>query len=95
MSSLQKIGKYCSLLARKSRRSHLAGPKNIRTISYLSDLPDTHEMLRKTCRDFADNELAPIAGKLDASKEYPVEQVREWANKCVVTCSKIHQAASS
>ena len=47
-------------------RSHVAS---------LARLPETHEMLRKTCRDFADNELIPIAGNLDKDHRYPTEQV--------------------
>lgn len=34
-------------------------------------------MLRKTCRDFADNELVPIAAKLDKECLYPKEQVKK------------------
>lgn len=34
-------------------------------------------MLRKTCRDFADNELKPIAGILDRDHTYPKEQVKK------------------
>ncbi|KAL9980973.1 hypothetical protein ACROYT_G009622 [Oculina patagonica] len=34
-------------------------------------------MLRKTCRDFADKELAPIAASLDKEHKYPEEQVRK------------------
>ena len=36
-------------------------------------LPETHEMLRKTCRDFADKELIPIAADLDRHHRYPAE----------------------
>ncbi|XP_033118920.1 short-chain specific acyl-CoA dehydrogenase, mitochondrial-like isoform X2 [Anneissia japonica] len=42
----------------------------------LAALSETHEMLRKTCRDFADNELAPIAGQLDKEHRFPKEQVK-------------------
>lgn len=42
-------------------------------------LTETHEMLRDTCRDFADKELAPKAGAIDKSHEYPQEQVRQLA----------------
>lgn len=38
-------------------------------------LPDTHQMLRQTMRDFADNELVPIAAKLDKEGKYPKDQV--------------------
>ena len=31
----------------------------------LVDLPETHQMLKDTCRQFAEAELWPIAGKID------------------------------
>lgn len=49
----------------------------IRTVSSLVELPETHEMLRKTCRDFADKELIPIAAKLDKQHLFPTEQVKK------------------
>ncbi|XP_014672398.1 PREDICTED: short-chain specific acyl-CoA dehydrogenase, mitochondrial-like [Priapulus caudatus] len=48
-----------------------------RTISALVQLSETHEMLRKTCRDFAQNELKPIAAQIDRDHQYPKEQVRK------------------
>ena len=44
--------------------------------STLLTLPESHEMLRKTCRDFADRELKPIAGELDKKHRYPTDIVR-------------------
>jgi len=41
-------------------------------IGYMND---THEMLRQTCRDFADAQLTPIAGELDREHRYPAEQI--------------------
>lgn len=32
-------------------------------------------MLRKTCRDFAESELQPIAGKIDKDGKFPQEKV--------------------
>ena len=75
MISLEKLGYFCCSLARTSRQIPRLNVKNVRASSYLSGLPETHEMLRQTCRDFADNELAPIAGKLDSELLYPREQV--------------------
>ena len=49
--------------------------QNVRCASSLIDLPETHELLRKTCRDFADNELIPIAAELDREHRFPKEQV--------------------
>ncbi|MFI5395897.1 MAG: acyl-CoA dehydrogenase [Candidatus Binatia bacterium] len=42
-------------------------------------LPETHEMLRQTCREFADKELVPIAAALDREHRYPAEQVERLA----------------
>lgn len=46
-----------------------------RGLSQLAELPDTHQLLRQTCRDFADRELNPIAAKLDKEHVYPAKQV--------------------
>ncbi len=35
------------------------------------DLPEEHEALRKTVRDFAEREIAPVAGELDRTKAFP------------------------
>jgi len=43
----------------------------------LARLSDTHEMLRQTCRDFADRELKPIAGILDKEHRYPRDIVTQ------------------
>jgi butyryl-CoA dehydrogenase len=42
-------------------------------------LPETHTMLRQTCREFADKELIPVAAQLDREHRFPVEQVRRMA----------------
>ncbi|CAH1800509.1 unnamed protein product [Owenia fusiformis] len=41
------------------------------------DLPETHQLLQKTLRDFANSELAPIAGQLDKDKQFPKEQIKK------------------
>lgn len=33
-------------------------------------------MLQKTCRDFAEAELKPIASKIDTEHRYPEEQIK-------------------
>merc|ERR1719383_427870 len=43
----------------------------------LARLSETHEMLRQTCRDFADKELKPIAGVLDKEHRYPRDIVSQ------------------
>ncbi|KAH3870783.1 hypothetical protein DPMN_033973 [Dreissena polymorpha] len=37
-------------------------------------LSETHQMLRQTCRDFADKELKPIASKIDMDSTFPKKQ---------------------
>ncbi|CAG9854317.1 unnamed protein product [Phyllotreta striolata] len=48
-----------------------------RGIASLSALSETHQMLQKTCRDFADGELKPIAAKLDREHLYPRDQIKK------------------
>jgi short-chain 2-methylacyl-CoA dehydrogenase len=40
------------------------------------DLPEEHEALRATVRDFAEHEIAPVAAELDRTKAFPYEIVR-------------------
>ncbi len=42
-------------------------------------LSETHEMLRQTCRSFAEKELQPIAAALDREHRYPTAQVARLA----------------
>lgn len=46
-----------------------------RSIVSLSSLSETHRLLYKTCRDFAEGELKPIAAKLDKEHLFPKKQV--------------------
>ncbi|XP_077944741.1 short-chain specific acyl-CoA dehydrogenase, mitochondrial [Gasterosteus aculeatus] len=48
-----------------------------RSFSQLAELPETHQLLRQTCRDYADRELSPIAGRLDREHTYPAKQIQE------------------
>ena len=41
----------------------------------LTALPETHQMLKDTLREFVEKELRPIAGKLDKEHKFPEEQV--------------------
>ena len=43
------------------------------------ELSETHQMLRDTCRDFADRELAPVAADLDRNHQYPQAQIKQLA----------------
>lgn len=46
-----------------------------RGIASLSSLSETHQMLYKMCRDFAESELKPNAAKFDKDHQFPAEQV--------------------
>lgn len=46
-----------------------------RSIASLSSLSETHQMLYKTCRDFAEGELKPVAAKVDKEHLFPEKQV--------------------
>ncbi|CAH0548569.1 unnamed protein product [Brassicogethes aeneus] len=48
-----------------------------RNIASLSALSETHQMLQKTCRDFTEGELKPIASKIDREHLYPKEQIKK------------------
>jgi short-chain 2-methylacyl-CoA dehydrogenase len=41
------------------------------------DLPDDHEMLRRTVREFAEGEVAPVAEELDRTKSFPTAIVHQ------------------
>jgi alkylation response protein AidB-like acyl-CoA dehydrogenase len=41
------------------------------------DLSDDHELLRRTVREFAEGEVAPVAEELDRTKAFPYEIVRK------------------
>uniref|UniRef100_A0A8C1S011 Short-chain specific acyl-CoA dehydrogenase, mitochondrial n=1 Tax=Cyprinus carpio TaxID=7962 RepID=A0A8C1S011_CYPCA len=43
----------------------------------LAELPELHQMMRQTCRDYAQKELAPIAAQLDKDHRFPAKQVQE------------------
>jgi butyryl-CoA dehydrogenase len=40
------------------------------------DLSETHELLRKTCRDFATIQLKSVAAELDKTHQYPAKQIK-------------------
>src|SRR5918911_3944822 len=41
------------------------------------DLPEDHELIQRTVRDFAENEVAPVAEELDRTKSFPYDIVRQ------------------
>lgn len=57
-----------------------------RSLTQLAELPETHQILRQTCRDFADRELSPIAANLDKTHVYPAKQVHEHNKHTWLIC---------
>jgi short/branched chain acyl-CoA dehydrogenase len=43
------------------------------------DLPEEHELLRRTVREFADERIAPVAAELDREERFPYDLVAEMA----------------
>ena len=43
------------------------------------DLSDDHELIRRTVRDFAESEVAPVAEALDREKRSPTRSSRSSA----------------
>src|SRR5215207_6202701 len=41
------------------------------------DLSDDHELIRRTVRDFAEQEVAPVAEELDRTKSFPYAIVKQ------------------
>ncbi|KAF5929223.1 hypothetical protein HPG69_019244 [Diceros bicornis minor] len=51
--------------------------RRLHTVYQSVDLPETHQMLRQTCRDFAEKELVPIAAQVDREHLFPAAQVKK------------------
>ena len=45
--------------------------------THLFPMTDEHKMIQQAARDFAQNEIAPIAAEFDESGEFPVETIRK------------------
>jgi alkylation response protein AidB-like acyl-CoA dehydrogenase len=43
----------------------------------LFPISEEHEMIRQTARDFAQNEIAPIAAEFDESGEFPYKTIKK------------------
>eukprot|EP01134_Creolimax_fragrantissima_P004577 CFRG4577T1 len=65
-------------LARPAARvlSPVSPTANVRTVSSLAHLPETHQMLRDMVRTYVDNNITPKAAHHDKTHEYPADQVR-------------------
>ncbi|KAJ0411558.1 hypothetical protein ATCC90586_001153 [Pythium insidiosum] len=63
--------------AASSASAPLRHAPQTRSMSYLSELPEEHAMLRDMCRQYANKNLSPIAGELDREHRFPAQQVKE------------------
>uniref|UniRef100_A0A8C1R6S2 Short-chain specific acyl-CoA dehydrogenase, mitochondrial n=1 Tax=Cyprinus carpio TaxID=7962 RepID=A0A8C1R6S2_CYPCA len=62
----------------KARRAlGMAVGHGVRCLNQLAELPELHQMMRQTCRDYAQKELAPIAAQLDKEHKFPAKQIQE------------------
>uniref|UniRef100_A0A8C2CL05 Short-chain specific acyl-CoA dehydrogenase, mitochondrial n=1 Tax=Cyprinus carpio TaxID=7962 RepID=A0A8C2CL05_CYPCA len=68
-----------SLLKRptQSDPKRMAVGHGVRCLNQLAELPELHQMMRQTCRDYAQKELAPIAAQLDKDHKFPAKQIQE------------------
>jgi len=66
-----------SVRALSTSRSCLSEGEDLLSQHTFTQLPETHQMLKDTCRQFAEAELWPVAGKIDKTQEFPTEQVRK------------------
>ncbi|KAJ8975349.1 hypothetical protein NQ317_000277 [Molorchus minor] len=55
----------------------ISNPNGLTRSFSLHKLSDEHLMLQKTCRDFAETELKPIAAELDKNHKFPAEQIKK------------------
>ncbi|KAM8918269.1 short-chain specific acyl-CoA dehydrogenase, mitochondrial isoform 1-T1 [Lycaon pictus] len=51
--------------------------RQFHTVYQSVELPETHQMLRQTCREFAEKELVPIAAQVDKEHRFPKAQVKK------------------
>nr|XP_042913396.1 short-chain specific acyl-CoA dehydrogenase, mitochondrial isoform X2 [Parasteatoda tepidariorum] len=68
---------YLGTLFRLSGQPLLKKTVGIRSISNGYLLSDTHKMLQKTSREFAEKELQPVAAMIDEKKIFPKDQIKK------------------
>jgi butyryl-CoA dehydrogenase len=68
-----------TLLSRSIMRSQRMALSSVRRYTTHKHLPEEHRMIYEMCRNFADQELAPNAGKWDHDHAFPTEAVTKLA----------------
>ncbi|OQR68013.1 short-chain specific acyl-CoA dehydrogenase, partial [Tropilaelaps mercedesae] len=62
---------FCSLRAWKLASQGIGASSGVSSRTFFSGLSEEHRMLQKTCRDFAEKEIKPVAAHNDEHKIYP------------------------
>lgn len=57
-------------------KSSVLSTRSYAVLPDLDALPETHQMLRKTCSDFVEKDLIPVAYTTDKESLYPAKQVK-------------------
>jgi len=78
-STLRPILSASSRRQSTSPRADLASDPGLGEATFTS-LPETHQMLAATCRQFAESELWPIAGLIDKTEEFPEATVKKMGD---------------
>lgn len=80
MSALTKTfhstGRYFLLATHRSSGALIPATNRRTIVGMTPGLAEQHEMLRKTCRDFAEGELKPNAAECDKKHVFPEKQVK-------------------
>ncbi|XP_068218392.1 short-chain specific acyl-CoA dehydrogenase, mitochondrial [Palaemon carinicauda] len=70
----------CTTLGQRLTASSLGKSNSQVRYASISALSETHDMLKKTCRDFAESELVPNAGKFDKDGRFPMELIKKMGD---------------
>jgi len=62
------------------RAAPVAGRTAALSTAYAEPDTEEYDMIRQTCRDFADAQLRPVAGELDREHRFPAEQIAQMAD---------------
>lgn len=74
------------LLSRAVTVAVAAGRRCASSYAYLAGLTEEHNMLRESCRRFAEQQLMPKAAEWDLKHQYPAEGVSVSAAACTARC---------
>ncbi|CAL1284817.1 unnamed protein product [Larinioides sclopetarius] len=74
----KKLG--CCIFSMKPGKNAFKTIGSFRELSNNYCLPETHKLLQDTCRKFSDEQLKPIAAKIDKGHLYPKEQIKQIGN---------------